>query len=514
MATPLPLEFQDGTIGFKKSASLLDGRLGVDIGVDASADLEVLKALKDNTRLPLTKDPVKLESVKVGLASREQSVSFDSGGASVAFSGGAAFRKGLGIYTKPAELIADLGIDNPDLTQIDFPAVEAERLFVFYWGYDLEAAANGSVALGASASAHFGVEAARGGAYAVIRGYKTNPRVTTAVRSLLAAWRLPKQITSAEDLKPGTWILSEVDGSIKGSLGVDFGFSQSWVRAVQAGGLAGDIGLKIQASASAAFGFQASGRYAIMIGRDSLDAKDKTVRVRVHKLAKKGWSFALDANLGVTPRTGDFLPKDQLDDFIAGIFGVHGAQIAASLKEVRQWTDPTKPLSTLAGDFLEDFAREHVDKTLNLDTEQVYRQAYGRITDFLDQWDELGDRATSAIWSVVRLDREQITEFSERVCRLTDPEAIQKELESLFARVDFLATPVGKWLQGVVSNTALSVISNRTELEKIRSAAEKTLAILEGRVLDQLLDYVENKVGSLRYDAPSKRTTSTRSTRT
>ncbi len=495
MATPLPFELPSKGLTFRKKASFLEGKVAVDIEVGTGADLEVLAALRDNGRLPLTKDPMRLGSLKLSVASGEESLRFQAGGGSVEFAAGAAFRKGLGIYTDPAQMIADLGVDNPDLTQIDFPVVGAERLFVLYWGYDLEGSANGSVALGPSAAAHFGVDAARGGAFAVIRAYKTNPNAGTAVRSVIDSWRLPKQVASVADLEPGTWILSEVDGSIKGSLGVDFGFSQNWVRRLEVGGLAGDVGLKIQAAASAAFGFEASGRYAVIVGRESLDPGDKTIRVRVHKLAKKGWNFALDANLGVTPGTGDFLPREQLDDFIAGIFGVHGAQIAESLKEVRRWTDPTKPLSTLAGEFLVDFARERLGAVAGVNLEEKYREAHGRITDFLDQWDELGSRATSAIWAAVRLDPEAVTEFSERIRRLSEPAAIKGELANLLTRVDLFSTPAGKWLQSILSERALSALENQETLEKIQEAAERTLALLEGRVLDHLLEYVEKKVG-------------------
>jgi hypothetical protein len=495
MATPLPIDFQEGTIRFRKSGSLLENRLGIDIEIDASSDREVLKALKENGRLPLNRDRVRLGALKVGLTSAEESLRFEGGRGAITFKGGAAFQKGLGIYSNAALMLADLGLDNHDLASIDFTARDVERWFVLQWGYDLEGAATGSVALGPSLSAGFGVDAARGGAFAVIRGFKNNPQAATAVRSLIDSWRLPRQIQSPKDFMPGTWILSEVDGSIRGSIGVEFGFSQNWVRSVEAAGLAGDIGLKIQAAAKAAFGFEASGRYAVMVGRESLDPNDETIRVRVHKLAKKGWSFALDANLGVTPSTGEFLPKEQLEDFIAGIFGVHGAQIAETLKEVRYWTDPTKPLSTLAGEFLVDFARERLAAGTGVDLERGYGEAHQRILGFLDQWDELGSRAASALWAAVRLDRTRYTEFTERVRKLSASGSLQDELTSLFARPDLLSTPAGKWLQSVLPEQALSVLRDPAALKRIESAAQTTLAILEGRVLDHLLDYVENKIG-------------------
>ena len=79
MATPVPLSLQNGTVNFRRNASLLGGRIGVDIEINAVADLEILKALTDNTRLPLTKDPIRLGSVNFSLASSEQTLSFNAG---------------------------------------------------------------------------------------------------------------------------------------------------------------------------------------------------------------------------------------------------------------------------------------------------------------------------------------------------------------------------------------------------------------------------------------------------
>ena len=60
---------------------------------------------------------------------------------------------------------------------------------------------------------------------------------------------------------PATWILSEVDGSFALQLGVQAGYDFSWLREIPGGALQGDIGLRVQMGASAAFGFEVSGKY-------------------------------------------------------------------------------------------------------------------------------------------------------------------------------------------------------------------------------------------------------------
>ena len=57
------------------------------------------------------------------------------------------------------------------------------------------------------------------------------------------------------------------------------------VREAQLAGLAGDIGLKIDAAATATFGFEVSGRYAIVLSRESTDPR---LRLQMFKLSRQG----------------------------------------------------------------------------------------------------------------------------------------------------------------------------------------------------------------------------------
>jgi hypothetical protein len=92
-------------------------------------------------------------------------------------------------------------------------------------------------------------------------------------------------------------------------------------------------------------GFNVSGKYLVAVTRESLREEDQVARVRLYKMAKKGWNFALNASVSVTTSTGRFLPGE-LDDFVAGVFGVHGAQLVKDLKKFRAWTDPSVPLDS------------------------------------------------------------------------------------------------------------------------------------------------------------------------
>ena len=56
MATTVPLAGAEGGVHFRKSASLLDGNLGVDLELTSDADLSILTAFRDNLPLPLLRE--------------------------------------------------------------------------------------------------------------------------------------------------------------------------------------------------------------------------------------------------------------------------------------------------------------------------------------------------------------------------------------------------------------------------------------------------------------------------
>ena len=461
------------------------------------ADPEILTAITADDPLDPLRDPIRLAKVKLGVSEPTLSVDFAGGGGTVSFSAAAGVHAGLGVYTQSAEMLKDIaalsgkGNQRIPLDAISFPDISAARYFAFYWGYDVSGSVNGSVALAPGAALNFGAEGARIRGFSVIRAYAENPPARTALVDLFGkSWMLPSQVNGIKDLQPGTWILSEVTGEFRANLGVNFGFDYNWVRSVKieaAEVLQGDIGLKIQAGANAVFGMSASGRYVVIVGRDSLNPDEKVIRVRLNRLSQKGWNFAFNANLDLITSTGTLLPG-QLDDFIAAILGVHGLQI---LEEVRRWTDPSRRLSDLAAAFLTDFAKNQVGE----DFEQKFEEIREKVIGWFEKWDALPSKATSALWDAVRFDRDTVEGFIIQVKRLADPAAVGGELQSLLADVNFASTPIGKWLLAVLEKRILSAITNAPEADRIREAAQKTLDIIDGSLLDELKVFVEDKVG-------------------
>src|SRR4030095_8370642 len=96
--------------------------------------------------------------------------------------------------------------------------------------------------------------------------------------------------------------------------------------------------LRVQAGARAAFGFEASGQYLVVLGRESVDP---TLRLRLHKLAKKGWNFALDARVGIEAQLPAFFDRGHKpEDLVAAIFGLNENQIIEAIRETRAFVNP------------------------------------------------------------------------------------------------------------------------------------------------------------------------------
>jgi hypothetical protein len=71
-------------------------------------------------------------------------------------------------------------------------------------------------------------------------------------------------------------------------------------------------------AAGAMIGLGASGKYILVVARESLNPDDRVVRVRLSKTARRGWEFALNASVGVTGKADRVRPGD-LDDLVAEV---------------------------------------------------------------------------------------------------------------------------------------------------------------------------------------------------
>jgi hypothetical protein len=88
---------------------------------------------------------------------------------------------------------------------------------------DVDTSASGAMALGAAGTLKFGANASRAGALCRRSSASRGTGARDAVAEIIRSARLPRQVKSATDLPPGTWIIAEADGAWASAAAVTFG---------------------------------------------------------------------------------------------------------------------------------------------------------------------------------------------------------------------------------------------------------------------------------------------------
>lgn len=473
------------TIDLKKDGTFLDGKLAAGIALRVENLPGVASAIKNNTQFPA--DAV--IDLQGGLSAKTGDIKFGNKatGTTVTFKAGA--KAGLFVATS-AEGLAKTLKEQDILAAIKLPVDGVARYAALYWGYDIAGALKGSVALGFGAALKFGVDGKTSGDFVVVRAFAKDPKARDAMDSLLTAWRLPKDVVRPSDLEPGTWIAAEVDGEFAASIGAQFGYDYSWVRKITGANLSGDIGLKIQAAAAVTLGFSAAGKYLAVVGRESLDPASNVLRVRVSKLNRKGFSFALDASAKITTSTGKLLPR-QLDDFVRAIFGLHGPQIVKDLGTFRDWINPATPLPEKFASFVSHYAVQKLGAAAGPQIDAARKQ----VQSLLDAWDNLPSKLSALLWDRVREAGFGELETWLRNVAKADKDAIRKEIDKALGTANFFSTLPGQWITAAIDGPLLDATLESATAGKVKDLARKTLAALDGGVLSELKTFVDERVG-------------------
>lgn len=483
MASPLPFPLPENFNGFSLNRSLNVPGGTVTFDIKAQPGSDVLAALLANTAFPLRK--IELGEISIQTQA-ERPIPFDAGKGTVTFSGQANVYSGIAVLDKVADISPFLVRDrvNDQIAEgLSLEHSARHRYVLLRWGYDLEGAARGALGLGVGAAATFGAEAKRLGAYAIVRQIDPQLGARSAIAAVVDSWMLPTQFRQLDDLVPGTYIVTEVDGSIAIKLGAKYGYDFNWVReAVTLGGLSGDIGLKIQLGVSATFGFEASGQYAIALGRP---LEGRRLRFQLFRLNRKGLSFAFSA-AGSTQASFNSLLPDNFDDFISGVFGLHGLQV---LKDLDKWTDPEQKLSDLIADVSDEYARKFLQSVTGIDPEQAFESARGRLVNLLEAWHQLPHSVASTIYTMVQKDVPSLKVLKPTLSRFANESAaaFKGDLERLLSRVDFFNTPFGKWLESAALGPVLGAVSDTSQYARLQAVAKQTLAVLDGSIVERTL---------------------------
>lgn len=456
---------------------------------------EVMEALRHPDR-SLPAGEIALGGIKASVSGNI--VSLGSPGKSVTLTGHAGMAFGMGIYLDGADAIKAVA---PALELAEGLALadpEATRFMIVRAAYDAGATAKGLIALAGGASATFGVEGSVSRLYAVLHRFHDSEPAVNVFKTTFESWALPRMVDAAEDLPPGTWILTEVDGSFALQLGVQAGYDFSWLREIPGGALQGDIGLRVQIGASAAFGFEASGKYLVVLGRETAEPK---LRLRLHKLTKKGWNFALDSRVGIKAQLPAFFDRGHHpEDLVAAIFGLNENQIIEALRETRAFVDPSVSLQDKLAGLLMHLGGKALQEATGLSPDQIeafYERGRKMIVALLERFDTLlkngGHEVTSLLLSLSRTEVDELMPALEDIVNAGGEAQVRELVRTLVARAGFERSPIARIIEAA-AGTALEAANNTEAAKQVRAVAADILDLLKLKVLQQVLDFVREQI--------------------
>jgi len=247
MATPASSALQKT---FPLDSEILGPNSSLGLELDGSTDADVLKAIATNQPFP-TRPAGVIDLTHISLvASGGNPVAFKGGDTTVGFAFSAGVTAGLGVFDDPQAAIQALGLGETPGLDLTIGAAPNSRYTLLRAGYQASGSVSGTHPIGVLGSFTFGASAAADGVGAVLHRFDVGAGADTVLQDTILSWRFPRHVTSADKLKPGTWIVAEADGSLSVTLGASLGYNFNFIKEVQAFGLSGDIGLKIDAAAA------------------------------------------------------------------------------------------------------------------------------------------------------------------------------------------------------------------------------------------------------------------------
>ncbi len=471
---------------FPLDPAILGPDSAVTLEASGSSDADVLQAIATNQPFPARQIDLAHVSLQ---ASGGKPVAFQGGGVTIGFNFSAGVTAAAGIFNDAQSAIKALALDETPGLDIAIGAAPNSRYALLQSGYTASGSVNGSHPIGALGSFTFGVSGAASGLSAVLHRFADTTGADTVLGETVKSWKFPRHIKTADQIQPATWIVAEADASLSVKLGASLGYNFNFVKDVKAFGLSGDIGLKIDAAATATFGFDVSGRYVVVVGRES---NDQLLRLQLFKLKSNGMQFGLNLKLGVTGV--ETLTPDNVDDFVSAVFGVHGAQIVTALQQIQKWTDPSKSVGQLVAGLVNDKALELIKDTTGIDPQVAFDAARGKLLNAINLYQGLPGKVSSELLGFInKLDPKASTDLQDGLKSLigTDPDAQTQAFLDLLNTAGFANSPIGKILGALADNGLLNLLDR---LPEVSSTATTVLSILDGGVISKLEAFINDKL--------------------
>jgi len=466
--------------------------LGIDssekITVSPVTDADVLDAIIHDRPFP-TRPNGRIEMGRIALeADPGKKIFFAAGEVSVSLSASAGIKTGMGVYDKAGDALSSLQLEQTPGLVLTADSKPDARYLVMLWGYKVSGSFSGSHPIGAIGSMSVSADADRDRLYAVLHRLNANTGARSTIADTVASWRLPRHVQQADDLKPGTWLIVEADGSLALKVAAQIGYDLNFVRQAKLLGVTHELGAKIDTGIKATIGYEVSGRYLIVVGRES---ESTIVRLQLFKQNNRGPSFGLNLTAGVTGQPN--LPE-KADEFVQSVFGVHGLQVVKDLQCLNQWTDPSKDLGYSVARLVNKTGLELLRNVTGIDPATEFDLAHRLTTDVVNKWNALPGQAAAAIWGILgRADKEGAADFHLFLKDLADPDPKKRaaEIGKTLQDVTFGDTPRGQFL-GAIAEDGLLLLGDR--LDEVQKIAAQVLEVLDGGIIAKLQAFITEKL--------------------
>ena len=476
---------------FALDSDILAPGSAVNVDLSGSTDADIALAILADAPFP-ARESGEIALGHIGLAvSGDSPVAFSGSGTTVGFEFAAGIAAGAGIFTEPDRALAALGFSETPGVAFDLDAQPNARYAVLSAAYKASGEVRGTHPIGAVGSLAFGVSGAASGRSAVVHRFSAGTGARSVLERTVRSWKLPRHVDAAEKLAPGTWILAEADGTVAAQLAATLGYNFNFVREASLAGLSGDIGLKIDAAATATFGFEVSGRYVIALSRDSNLPR---LRLQMFKLSRNGLNAGQNVKVGVTGM--ETLSPDEVDDFVSAVFGVHGAQIANALERLDEWTAPDADVSKLVEGLTRDTALDLLKRVTRKrgGPRDSFETQRNKLTAALGQLAGLPAAVRSELLGLLpKLTAGDVGKLRRRLVRLSsgDTDIQERALRDLLSKPAFASTPAGRVVAALGDRGLLALFDR---LPDLRNTAGNVLSILDGGVVRRLQQFVVDRL--------------------
>ncbi len=256
-----------------------------------------------------------------------------------------------------------------------------------------------------------------------------------------------------------------------------------------------DIGLRLQLRVAATLGFEASGKYAVMVSRESGNAADQRIRLRLLKQSKRGMNFAFNAAASAQLR----LPgaPQSVDELVMAVFDIHPSQLIDDLHAIEKWMGSEQTLPDALAGLTNEYVLRLLHDVTGIDPAAGFDAARRQVLDLFAEWDRLPQQVSGTLLKLLE-EKGDLTKLGEMIAAITQdaPGAFRAAIDEQLKDIDFFRTPEGRWLEAAAVDGILTVITDAAAFKALQSAASATAKLLDATRLGPVLSRLQQALAA------------------